>query len=427
MSKPRTPIPDDVSAEVMFQHDRTCCICHSRDLAVQIHHIDEDPTNHTVNNLAALCLEHHEQTQIRGGFGRKLKAADVVRSRDDWIFRVRVRRDKADELVIQHMAGMVPNQVEANDWQTPSTAKVVGLLNALPSIRRAAIAAAQSLWETGVTSEMGQGSYDAIDLLESAWLRLAKFYPPSHFSVRAADHFFSEFIAERFEWHHKICEPRGPGSSGTIVNVTAGGAVLNDVAKAIEETVEGLFIGFCLYPFDLKKWRNDWDAAGRRDSAQEDTNNQPKTVNSLRIVIGSGEPFERVVVNEYGVHRTLFLGVKNVGASKVSNCCFYRTYVSTLNDKQKTLLENSFSLDPNEVRYISVAMFNETKDLPHATHMIGLSMPPGALGYGVIVPRLMRERRHIVSFSVESPDTSDAEANCEIWVDESGKLRISVV
>jgi len=98
MTKPRTPIPDDISAEVMFLHDRTCCVCHQRELAVQIHHIDEDPTNHTVSNLAVLCLEHHEQTQVRGGFAKKLKAADVVRSRDDWIRRVRDRRDNRQRI-----------------------------------------------------------------------------------------------------------------------------------------------------------------------------------------------------------------------------------------------------------------------------------------------------------------------------------------
>jgi hypothetical protein len=258
MSKSRTPIPDDISAEVMFQHDRTCCVCHDRGLAVQIHHIDVDPTNHAVSNLAVLCLEHHEQTQMRGGFAKKLKAADVVRSRNDWICRVRVRRDKTDELVIQHMAGMAPTKLD--DWKIPSRAKVVGFLNSLPSIRRAAIAAAQPLWETGITSEVWQGSYDAINLLESAWLRLANFYPPSHFGER--NHFFSEFIAARFEWHRKICEPRGSGSSGEIVHLLTGVSVLDDVAKAIEETVDELFIGFCLGPFDLEKWRNDWHAAG---------------------------------------------------------------------------------------------------------------------------------------------------------------------
>jgi hypothetical protein len=262
MSKPRTPIPDDISAEVMLQHDRTCCVCHIPGLSVQLHHIDENPTNHAISNLAVLCLQHHEETQLRGGFAKKLKAADVVLSRDDWVRRVQSRRDKADEIVIQHMAGVVPTQLEPKEWNIPSKAKVVGLLNALPSIRRAAIAVAQPRWEMEITSEMCQGSDDAIDILESTWLRLAKFYPQNHFGERSADHFFSEFVAGRFEWHHKICEPRGPGSSGTIVHVTTSGAVLNDVARAIEETVDGLFIGFCLHPFDIRKWHSDWDEAG---------------------------------------------------------------------------------------------------------------------------------------------------------------------
>jgi hypothetical protein len=188
-----------------------------------------------------------------------------------------------------------------------------------------------------------------------------------------------------------------------------------------------LFIGFVLYPFDLTQWRSDWEAAGRREAAQQDTPEPSARAHALRIVVGAGEPFERVIVNEYGVHRTLFLGVTNVGISRVRNCCLYRTYISSLNDKHKTLLADSFSLDPHEVRYVSIAMFNETKDIPDATQMIGLSIPPNAIGYGVMAPRLIRERRHIVSFLAESPDTADASANCEIWVDDNGKLRFSSV
>jgi hypothetical protein len=425
MSKPRKPIPDDISAEVMFQHDRTCCVCNTPGLAVQIHHIDENPAHHTIDNLVVLCLQHHDETQVRGGFSKRLKAADILRSRDDWVRRVQARRDKADELVIQQMAGMAATGLQPRDWTEPSTVQVVGFLNALPSIRRAAMAAARPLWDTGITSEMCQGSYNAIDILKSAWQRLANFYPPDHFGGRAAGHFFSELVARRFEWHREICEPRGPGTSGTIVNVTSGGAVLDDVAAAIAETVEGLFIGFVLDEFDLKAWRRDWDAAGRRDA--DDGASDGSMVHALKIIVGSGEPFERVVVNEHGVHRTLFLGVQNTGGSKVSNCCFYRTYVSSLNDSQKTLLENAFALDSNEVRSVPVAMFNETKDLPGSTFMIGLSMPAGALGYGIMAPRLVRERRHILSFVAESPDSADATGNCEIWVDENGKLRIAVV
>jgi hypothetical protein len=409
----------------MFQHDRTCCVCNIPGLAAQIHHIDEDPTHHEIGNLAVLCLQHHDETQVRGGFSKRLKAADIIRSRDDWVRRVQARRDKADELVVQQMAEMAVTRLEPQHWTEPSEIQVLAFLNALPGIRRAAVAAARPLWDTGITSEMCQGSYNAIDILESAWLRLANFYPPDHFGGRAASHFFSELIARRFEWHRKICEPRGPGTSGTIVHVTSGGAVLNDVAAAIAETVEGLFIGLVLYEFDIKAWRQDWDAAGRRDA--DDGASRGSTAHALKIIVGNGESFERVVINEHGVHRTLFLGVQNTGASKISNCRFYRTYVSSLNDGQKTLLEDTFSLDPNEIRYVSVAMFNESKDLPDSTFMIGISMPPSAAGFGVMAPRLMRERRHILSFVAESPDTGDAAANCEIWVDENGKIRMSAV
>ena len=163
MKKERTPVPDDISAEVMFRHDRTCCVCRERGLAVQLHRIDEDPTNHAISNLTVLCLEHHEHTQVRGGFAQKLKPADIIRYRDDWVRRVSERRDKADEVVVQHMTGLAPRRTKIEDWTPPSEARILGFVNALPSIRRAAIAAAGPLWDTGITSEMRQGSYDAIE------------------------------------------------------------------------------------------------------------------------------------------------------------------------------------------------------------------------------------------------------------------------
>jgi hypothetical protein len=177
MAKPRTPIPEDISAEVMFQHDWTCCVCRNRGLSVQIHHIDEDSTNHAIQNLAVLCLEDHDQTQTKGGFAKRLKAADVIRHRDDWVQRVNLRRDKAEEILLRKMAGLESRQrLQIEDWTSPSEARVVGFLHALPGLRKAVITAARPLWDTGITSEMCQGSYDAIGFLERAWLQLAKFF-----------------------------------------------------------------------------------------------------------------------------------------------------------------------------------------------------------------------------------------------------------
>lgn len=270
-----------------------------------------------------LCLEHHEQTQTRGGFAKKLKAADVIRYRDDWVRRVSDRRDKADEIVIQYMTGITSTEIKPDEWSAPSEARVTGFLDALPSIRRAAIVAARRLWDTGITSEMRQGSYDAIETLESAWLQLAKFYPPDHFGKKTADHFFGEFIANRFQWHRQISEPRGPGSSGTIVHVTAGGAVLADVANAIEETVEGLFIGYSLLDFDLKKWRSEWVSSGQRDFKEDQVNGGTAVV-PLDIIVGTGGAFELKRANGlYETRHTFAIAVKNSNSERFSptaNC-----------------------------------------------------------------------------------------------------------
>ena len=93
--KKRTDIPDDVSAQAEFESDRTCCVCREPGKAIQIHHIDSDPSNHQPHNLAVLCLECHNETQLRGGFNRKLDA-DVIRLyRDIWSQIVQRRRNAA--------------------------------------------------------------------------------------------------------------------------------------------------------------------------------------------------------------------------------------------------------------------------------------------------------------------------------------------
>ena len=101
--KERVEIPEDVSALVLYRANRCCCVCHEPRKAVQIHHIDENPANNDPANLAVLCLQCHDDTQVKGGFGRKLDAAQVRQFRDEWARRVESERallppaDKADK------------------------------------------------------------------------------------------------------------------------------------------------------------------------------------------------------------------------------------------------------------------------------------------------------------------------------------------
>lgn len=90
--KVRVPIPANVAAQALFRSDRTCCVCHIAGKQVQIHHINDDPSDNHPENLAVLCLECHAQTQISGGFGRKLNAKLVTLYRDHWLNVVEMRR-----------------------------------------------------------------------------------------------------------------------------------------------------------------------------------------------------------------------------------------------------------------------------------------------------------------------------------------------
>jgi len=94
MTKKRMPIPAEIAAKALFQHDRTCCICRQRGKPVQLHHMDENPSNHSFDNLAVLCFDCHHDTQLRGGFDRKIDREQVVLYREDWL-RV-VARSRAE-------------------------------------------------------------------------------------------------------------------------------------------------------------------------------------------------------------------------------------------------------------------------------------------------------------------------------------------
>jgi len=86
--KNRQSIPEELAAKVLFVSDRVCCVCRIKKKPVQIHHIDEDPSNNSFENLAVLCFDCHLETQISGGFHRKLNAEQVTLYRSDWIVRV---------------------------------------------------------------------------------------------------------------------------------------------------------------------------------------------------------------------------------------------------------------------------------------------------------------------------------------------------
>ncbi len=90
----RIDVPPDVAAKALFYSDRTCCVCRVKGKPVQIHHIDDNKSNNDIKNLAILCLDCHNDTQISGGFHRKLSEEQIILYRDDWLSLVARERTK---------------------------------------------------------------------------------------------------------------------------------------------------------------------------------------------------------------------------------------------------------------------------------------------------------------------------------------------
>jgi len=95
-AKNRTSVPAEVSDKVQFLSDRTCCICRHPTKAYQLHHLNEDPGDHDPDNLAVLCMDCHNLTQVRGGFGRHWTVGQVRLYRDEWYELVKTRRSGSD-------------------------------------------------------------------------------------------------------------------------------------------------------------------------------------------------------------------------------------------------------------------------------------------------------------------------------------------
>lgn len=102
--KKRIDVPPEVAAKILFLSDRTCCVCSRKEKPVQIHHIDDNPSNNDIDNLATLCFECHDLTQISGGFHRKLDPEQVILYRDDWLKMVARNRAR------QHYVSKISNK-----------------------------------------------------------------------------------------------------------------------------------------------------------------------------------------------------------------------------------------------------------------------------------------------------------------------------
>jgi hypothetical protein len=84
----RKKIPADIETQVLVACRRRCCICVFVNSVLaprpgQLAHIDRNPSNNSLDNLAWLCMEHHDAYDSRTSQSKGLTAGEVRKYRDD--------------------------------------------------------------------------------------------------------------------------------------------------------------------------------------------------------------------------------------------------------------------------------------------------------------------------------------------------------
>ncbi|KPL00242.1 MAG: hypothetical protein AMJ91_05130 [candidate division Zixibacteria bacterium SM23_73_3] len=75
-------IPQPTRSRILIANRHSCCVCRRSD--VQIHHINGDNSDNREENLAVLCLDHHDKATAPRGLTARLKSQEVTQYKLNW-------------------------------------------------------------------------------------------------------------------------------------------------------------------------------------------------------------------------------------------------------------------------------------------------------------------------------------------------------
>ena len=196
MAKHRTSIPKEVAAHVRWLSDDTCCICRERRKEIQIHHINGDPRDHSVENLAVLCLECHDNTQKKGGFTRKLDPQFVTLCRNKWLEDVASRRADANKKDVERQVGKNSRNRQPKDKPRNRIRNIqpaefpYAYIKSLPKFKSDLLQQIMKQKSGGTDRDIIEANSHYAKALEGVLVTLATFYSPEWFKDQSPQEFF---------------------------------------------------------------------------------------------------------------------------------------------------------------------------------------------------------------------------------------------
>lgn len=242
-SKKRPPIPESIKSELSYASNNICCLCMCPNRPMQIHHIDENPSHNEFDNLALLCLDCHNKTQITGGFAKKISASDIKKFRNAWYERVIGIRNTVDAIEIDRMSGRKVESCRVYEFGDGDIFEcenklLVALVLSIESRYEAIHRQAQFLFDVGDTYNIRNGISIEVEGLSRIINELKAYYPDGHFEEDGNQQ--SGIDHSMWEYAYKVSSPYGLAEAGTIIHAEAGVIFMNFLKFQINAIVNAL-------------------------------------------------------------------------------------------------------------------------------------------------------------------------------------------
>lgn len=262
--KSRIIIPETIAAEIQFDSDRTCCVCNTRGKKCQIHHIDENPSNNDKSNLSLLCFDCHNDTMLKGGFGRHLNAHQIILYRDNWHDKVKRSREEISALFSVEVVpeiGISEFEISENDMLLISDPRILAnYLEKILILRNSQLEITKLAWSgAGNLSELVQANMEMILLYQKILEELASYYPIKHFNSVTPKEYFYDFIKAKFESNFLILNAENLTFGGKQQNIITTIRVICDLDSVIVDMIDTLNRKLNISAFlDPEDWKARW-------------------------------------------------------------------------------------------------------------------------------------------------------------------------
>lgn len=84
MARKRIKIPDKTVMRILYKSAKTCAVCKNKLKSFHIHHIDEDPSNNSEENLILLCTECHDEAHTKHKHSVNLDKRRLFYCKTEW-------------------------------------------------------------------------------------------------------------------------------------------------------------------------------------------------------------------------------------------------------------------------------------------------------------------------------------------------------